>query len=518
MQTDLVEADTRIKIGDVLLQLEAVSKQFPGVLALNEVDFELRAGEVHVLFGENGAGKSTMASIIAGVYRPTAGQILFKGQKQVLHSVHDARLLGISAVFQEFSLVPQLTVSQNLSLGEEATRYGFLDKRTMRRQANEILQQLGFSLAVDRRIAHLSRAEQQMVEIAGAFRSDLSVLILDEPTASLTEKETASLFRLINQAKADGVGIIYITHRMAEIKQIADRVTVLRDGKYVATVNAGTVSEDELLQHMTGRVIDQVFPQISYTIGETMLQVENLVSKSGYLEELSFYVRSGEIVGFAGLVGCGKSRAARSCFGIEPISAGKITFNSEDTTGRVPRFMLDKGMFYIPPDRRTEGLVMMRSVRENISLPSLGLPKYSGPLFLKRSTEKRVTRGLAERLNLQPLALERAVNYFSGGNQQKVLLARTLTRDVKLFIFDEPTVGVDVGTRVAIYKFMADLCEAGAAILLVSSDLPEILHLTNRAYVFHRGKLRAELHNSQITEENVLSCFFDEQNIQGQQV
>ncbi len=388
--------------------------------------------------------------------------------------------LGISAVFQEFSLIPQLTVEENLSLGGEVSRGGLLDKRTMHHRAEQILKELDFPLRPNQLVSSLSRAKQQMVEIAKAFRSDLSVLILDEPTASLTERETARLFALIEQAKLAGIGIIYITHRMGEIRQIADRITVLRDGKYVATVKAKDASEEQLLQLMTGRVIDQVFPKVNYDPGETLLEAHNVTTTDNSVRGVSFSVRRGEIVGFAGLVGAGKGETGRACFGAEKIAEGTVRFKGKETTGKSPRHMLDLGMFYLPSDRRQEGLVMMRGVRENISLPSLYLRQFSNQLFLKRNEEKNLTGELAARLNLQPLAIERSVEFFSGGNQQKILLAKTLTREVDLFIFDEPTVGVDVGTRVAIYEFIAGLCEAGAGILLISSDLPEILHLCNR--------------------------------------
>jgi ribose transport system ATP-binding protein len=493
----------------VLLRLTGISKHFPGVVALDGVDFDLRPGEVHVLFGENGAGKSTLISLVAGVYRPTAGRIEFRGQAIDLASVHQARGLGISAVFQEFSLVPQLTVEENLFLGAELTENLFLNKRAMQTKAWEILDRLGFPLKPGMRVAYLSRAEQQMVEIAKAFRSDLSVLILDEPTASLTERETQRLFTLIEQAKRQGVGIIYITHRMNEIKRIGDRITVLRDGRYVATLAVAEASEARLVELMTGRVIAQIFPKVEHRSGETMLQVVGLTTASGSVSDVSIHVRRGEIVGLAGLVGSGKSEVARACFGLEAVAAGTVTFDGADVTGMTPRQMLDRGFFYLPPDRRAEGLVMVRGARENISLPSLGLPQFSAGPILNRAAEKARARELAVRLNLQPPNIERAVDHFSGGNQQKVLLAKALSREVKLFVFDEPTVGVDVGTRVAIYKFIAELCETGAAILLISSDLPEILHLTHRAYVMHRGILRAELAGSEITEDRVLGHFFE---------
>jgi ribose transport system ATP-binding protein len=493
----------------VLLRLDKVSKHFPGVVALDAVDFDLRPGEVHVLFGENGAGKSTLISLAAGAYRPTAGGIKFRGQTIDLPSVHRARQLGISAVFQEFSLVPQLTVEENLFLGAEMTENVFLNKRAMHVKAREILDRLGFPLKPDVRVAYLSRAEQQMVEIAKAFRSDLSVLILDEPTASLTERETLRLFTLIEQAKRQGVGIIYITHRMNEITRIGDRITVLRDGQHVATLDVSEASETRLVELMTGRVIAQIFPKVQYRPGAVILDVDGLRTAGGSVINVSLKVRSGEIVGLAGLVGSGKSEVARACFGLEPVVAGMVSFDGVDVTGMTPRQMLDRGLFYLPPDRRAEGLVMVRGARENISLPSLARPPFSTGPFLDRSAEREQTVALAKRLNLQPLNVERAVDHFSGGNQQKVLLAKALSRGVKLFVFDEPTVGVDVGTRVAIYKFIAELCEAGAAVLLISSDLPEILHLTSRAYVMYRGVLRAELTGSEITEDRVLGHFFE---------
>jgi len=493
----------------VLLRLAEISKHFPGALALDRVDFDLRAGEAHVLFGENGAGKSTLISLAAGVYRPTHGRIEFRGETIDLASVNQARQRGISAVFQEFSLVPQLTVEENLFLGAELTGGRLLKKRAMHAKAQEILDRLDFPLNPATRVAYLSRAEQQMVEIAKAFRSELSVLILDEPTASLTERETQRLFTLIEQVKREGVGVIYITHRMSEIKRIGDRITVLRDGRKVATLNVADASETRLVELMTGRVIAQIFPAIAHRAGPAVLEVKGLTTAAGAVANVSIRVRAGEIVGLAGLVGCGKSEVARACFGVEPIARGEVIFDGEDVTGKSPRQMLDRGFFYVPPDRREEGLVMVRGARENISLPSLDLPRFSSGMFLNRGAEKAHSLGLARRLSLHPPNIERPLDHFSGGNQQKVLLAKALSRDVKLFAFDEPTVGVDVGTRVAIYAFIAELCEAGAAILLISSDLPEILHLTNRVYVMHRGALRAELTGAEITEDRVLSCFFE---------
>ncbi len=490
-----------------LLELTGITREYPGIKALDNVDFAVHAGEVLVLFGENGAGKSTLISIIAGAVKPHGGQIRFKGSSIQLSSVHHARSLGISAVFQEFSLVPELSVEQNLFLGSEETSLGVLKTKQMHQRATEILERLGFPLRPEVRVAFLSRAEQQMVEIAKAFRDDLSVLILDEPTASLTERETEELFSLIQQVKAQGVGIIYITHRLNEIRRIGDRITILRDGVLVKTVDAKT-SEHELVRLMTGRIIDQIFPSIEFRPGTKILEVDHLSTADHSVNDVSIDVHSGEVVGLAGLVGSGKSEIARACFGLIPKTAGEVFLAGQSISQSSPGQILKQGFFYVPADRRDEGLMMMRSVRENIALPALNTQTYSKGPLLKRNFEKLQVRNLANRLNLQPQEIEWNAGQFSGGNQQKILLAKCLTRDIKLFVFDEPTVGVDVGTRVAIYEFIRDLCESGAAVLLVSSDLPEILHLTHRVYVMCKGVLTAELGASEISQEIVLKhCF-----------
>jgi ribose transport system ATP-binding protein len=495
--------------GMLLIETRGLSKHYPGVDALVDVDFELRSGEVHALFGENGAGKSTLISILSGANTPTRGTIQFRGQPLTLADVGAARARGISAVFQEFSLVPTLTIAENLFLGDEPVRGGFLDRRNELKRARELLERLGFPLRADRKVEELSRAEQQMVEIAKAFRGDLSVLILDEPTASLTERETESLFALIGQAKARGVGIIYITHRMAELRRIADRVTVLRDGRKVGLVDAHAADEATLIQMMSGRPISQVFPTVNYAPAKTLLSLDRITTADGTVRDVSLEVKAGEIVGIAGLVGCGKSEVARACYGLLPVAKGRVTFDGIDVTGWKTRRMLDAGFTYLPPDRHKEGLVLARNAVENASLPALHLPQFSGNVFLKRRNEKDAVTRLAQQLKLQPFDLQREMAAFSGGNQQKVLIAKMLTRDVKVFVFDEPTVGVDVSTRVAIYRLIADLCEAGAGVLLISSDLPEVLHLCNRAYVMFRGAIQVELQGSQITEDRVLSHFFE---------
>ncbi|MEZ9523733.1 sugar ABC transporter ATP-binding protein [Enterovibrio norvegicus] len=492
-----------------LLRLEHVSKQYPGVLALDDVSLTLEPGEVHVLFGENGAGKSTLISMVAGVMPPSNGQLIFNGEPVRFNSVYDARLNGISAVFQEFSLVESLTVGENLLLGDEPTNWRFIDQKTSQELVEKELEKFDFDLSPTQVVGQLSRAGQQMVEIAKALRSDVSVLILDEPTASLTEKETEQLFELVDELKAKGVGIFYITHRMAEIHRIADRISVLRDGKHIGTVNAEEVTDDELVEMMTGRVISQLYPDIPCNRRETVLQVSELQTSDGTVQSATFSVAEGEVVGFAGLVGCGKSEALRACFGIETVESGQVTFYGENVTGFSPREMLEMGMFYNSRDRKEEGLMMVRSGRENIGLASLDTPpfKASGSLVNRRH-EKDIAERLASRLRLYPMDTERDVSQFSGGNQQKVLLAKCLTRGVSLYIFDEPTVGVDVATRSEIYAFIGELCEQGAAVVIISSDLPEILNLTHRAYVMHEGEIKAHFTGDDITEQNILGHFF----------
>ena len=340
--------------------------------------------------------------------------------------MHHARTLGISAVFQEFSLVPTLTIEENLFLGAELTNHGFLDKSEQHRRAEDILKRLGFPLRPQQRVQDLSRAEQQMVEIAKAFRTDLSVLILDEPTASLTDREAQRLFAMIEQAKSRGVGIVYVTHRMSEIHQLGDRVTVLRDGKRVATLDVAAVDDERLLQLMTGRIITQVFPNIEYRPGRPLLEISRLTSADHAVRGLSLAVHSGEVVGLAGLVGSGKSLVGRACFGLERIASGRVMFDGQEVTGRSPREMLDLGAFYLPPDRREEGLVMMRSVRENVSLPWLAARPFTRFGFLDRGSERSKVHDLADRLNLQPRNIEHDLERLSGGNQQKVLLAKGL--------------------------------------------------------------------------------------------
>lgn len=491
-----------------LLHTEGLSRFYPGVRALDAVDFDLSAGEVHVLFGENGAGKSTLISLLAGANTPSAGHIHVRGVAKHFNNVHDARKEGISAVFQEFSLIPTLTVAQNLCLGEEPLHNGMVDKAALLQRAQDRLDELGFDVDASALVATLSRAQQQMTEIAKGLRGQVSVLILDEPTASLTERETASLFTLIGRLKEQGVGIVYISHRMQEIAQIADRVTVLRDGRKVCTVKAEETTHDQLITLMSGRSIENIYPHIASRPGEVILDIQNLSTRSG-VRHASMTVRRGEVVGLAGLVGCGKSELLRAAYGLEKLTHGTVRFKGQDHTNASPAQSLKSGYFYLPPDRKHEGLVLGFSSASNITLPALDGPLRGRGGWLRKKDERRMASKAGDQVELTARNLGKAVGLLSGGNQQKALFAKGLTRDMDLYVFDEPTVGVDVGTRSALYGVIKQLCEGGAAVVVISSDLPEILHLAHRAYGMCRGEVMGELTGSDITESGLLSLFFE---------
>lgn len=493
-----------------LLELTGISKRFPGVLALDNVDFDLRHGEVHVLFGENGAGKSTLINVIAGTFGPDSGRFLYQGREIRKLTPHQARVMGISPVFQEFSLVPEMTVDENLFLGRERSRFTFLNKRAMRAKAREVIAELGFNLDPTRKVGSLSRAHQQMVEIAKALLTDVRLLILDEPTASLTEAETIKLFALIDRLRAQGVGIIYVSHRMGEIKQIADRISVLRDGRKIATVRSDEISETELVELMAGRKIEVLFPHVDHRPAEDLLEVRNLTLASGSVKDVTFHARAGEITGIAGLVGCGKSELIRAVFGLDPVESGTVLLYGKETSSFKPTAMLRAGVCYFPSDRVAEGLALARPVRENVSMAALDLPEFAKGQVIRRKEEKKTIQDIVDRLKLRPPQIEPAVGRLSGGNRQKVVLGRGLAREIRVFLFDEPTVGIDVGAKLEVYELMKLLLEMGAAIVLVSSELPEVLHLSNRLYVMHHARMVAELTGQDINEQAVLACFFRE--------
>ena len=498
-----------MKSGSVpLVEMTQVSKEFPGVKALDCVDFKLERGEVHVLFGENGAGKSTLISILSGVYRPTSGTLRIDGVETEFRSVRQAAECGVGTVFQEFSLAPTLTVFENVYLGREPRKGLFVDRRAMVAGAQALFRELGFEIDVRRSVSGLSRAQQQMVEIAKALHAKARVLILDEPTASLTEKETRKLFAFIAKAAAEGVGIIYISHRMQEFREIADKISVLRDGRLIATVPARDATEESLVELMTGRAINQIYPAIvRKQDGHTLMTLRGIVSAG--VRGVDIDVRAGEVLGVAGLVGSGKSRVWRSVLGLQSIAAGTVTLKGRDVTHAATRTLLRGGVFYLPPDRKNEGLQLVATARENINLCLLDQPGIVGGFGLVSQNRSRALADrIGQRVDISAKNINRAVSKLSGGNQQKVLFGKGIGAERDIYIFDEPTVGVDMGTRAALYGLIKDIAESGKAVVVISSDLPEVMNLSHRLLVFSQGRISAELAGPDVTEENILKHFF----------
>lgn len=486
-----------------LLEARGLTKSYPGVLALNGVDFDLHAGEVHVLFGENGAGKSTLISLLAGANSPTAGEIRLRGEPLSMTSVADAQARGIYTVFQEFSLIPTMTVAENMYLGREPGRGAFVNRSAMRRQAGEMLARLGFAIDPGAVVARLSRAQQQMVEIAKAMLGDLSVLILDEPTASLTDREVDQLFDFVLRLKAQGVGIIYISHRIHEFARIAERVTVLRDGAKIGTEPMAGMSEARLVEMMAGREIRDIYPTIPRGDGDTILRVENLHASG--VTGASLSVRKGEVLGVAGLVGSGKSRLFRTVMGLQPSASGRVEFAGTDITGAATRRIVRQGAWYLSPDRKHEGLVLPEGPDGNLRMDLI----LDGGAFVRPARHHTRATRIFDHVELPGSYRGRAVAKLSGGNQQKVLFGKAFCHEAELYIFDEPTVGVDMGTRSALYRLIAELAQAGKAVVVISSDLPEVMNLSHRLIVMAGGRISAELEGDAIREDRILGHFFD---------
>ncbi len=492
-----------------LIETTDLSKQYPGVLALNAVDFDLQPGEVHVLFGENGAGKSTLISMLAGANSPTSGKIRLEGQEVRFESVADAQRKGIYTVFQEFSLIPTLTVAQNIFLGWEPTIGPFLDQRTMRKRSVEMLGELGFDIDPNAIVAQLSRAQQQMVEITKAFHGDLKVLILDEPTASLTDREVDHLFEFVAQLKARNVGVIYISHRIQEFARIANRVTVLRDGAKIGTVAMTETDNDALVEMMTGRAITEIYPIIERRSGDVVLKAECL--RTPGIQEASFKVRTGEVLGVAGLVGSGKSRLFRTVMGLTSRTGGTVTLKGQDISDAATRDIIRAGVYYLSPDRKAEGLDLAKAANDNLAVNLVMGDKVGGTSpFVNWPAIRSKTTTISDYVELHPAYRAKPVSQLSGGNQQKVLFGKCFGQNAEIYIFDEPTVGVDMGTRAALYLLIKELAEGGKAVVLISSDLPEVMNLAHRMLVLAHGRISAELEGDDMTEDQVLKFFFDE--------
>jgi ribose transport system ATP-binding protein len=489
-----------------LLKLEHITKSFGGVTVLDDVDFEVRPAEVHALVGENGAGKSTLMKIVTGVHPSDAGQLQWNGREIRVRNPRAAQELGINIVHQELMLVPQLSVSENIFLGRHPARSAFfrwVRWGEIRERAEVLLEELGHPIDPGRPVAELSVAEQQLVEIARALAFSAKLIILDEPTAPLSEREVRRLFEVIAQLRQRGVGVVYISHRLKEIYDIADRVTVLRDGRHVATLPVGETTPDTLVRHMVGREVSEYFPEKKAEAAkEEILRVEGLSAQKRF-QDISFSLHRGEIVGVAGLVGAGRTELVESLFGYGERETGTIYLNGKPVEIRTPVDAVRLRLALVTDDRKAKGLVLTGSVQFNIALAAQRRHARFGWL-LDPARERKMAEGLADQLRIKAATLEQPVMYLSGGNQQKVVLAKWLLADAQVFLLDEPTRGIDVGSKAEIYDLIRRLAERGAAILLISSELEEILHLADRVLVMHRGSIAGELRREEATEESIM--------------
>jgi rhamnose transport system ATP-binding protein len=492
-----------------ILELDGISKRFPGVQALTDAHFDVRAGEVHALLGENGAGKSTLIKIISGVHKPDTGEMRINGQRVSFNTPREAQAMGIATIYQELSLYPELSVAENIFMGHAPRGFlGAVDWRTMRRKAQEILDSLEiYDLDVDSKVGSLTVGKRQRVEIAKALSLNARILIMDEPTAALTEADVQRLFGIVRLLRERGVGIIYISHRMEEVFTLTDRVTVLRDGHYVGTKPVQDVSSDELIEMMVGRTIENLFPKLDTKIGQPVLEVRNLWNKP-LCRDVSFTVRAGEIVGLAGLVGSGRSELAQTIFGFTPAQSGEILLNGDPIRVRTPADAMKHGIAYVPEDRGTQGLIREMRIRENVSLAVLKTLTQSG--FIDNRQERDLANKAIQQLSIRAYSAEQAVNKLSGGNQQKVVVSKWLASNPKLLIMDEPTRGVDVGAKSEIHRLISELAAQGLAILMISSELPEVLGMSDRVLVMREGRIVAEFDRKDATQQNVVSAMMRE--------
>ncbi|WP_314591894.1 sugar ABC transporter ATP-binding protein [Paenibacillus terrigena] len=490
-------------MSEVLLRMEGIDKHFPGVHALDQCQFELLAGEVHALVGENGAGKSTMMKIATGVYKKDAGRILFKGQEVDIPDTRTAQQLGISIIHQELNLMPHLTVAQNMYIGREPRYLGlFVDDQELNRRVQVLLDQMNVKIDPRTKVSELSVAKQQMVEIAKALSFQAEVLIMDEPTAALTDSEIQELFRMIEQLRQKGVGIVYISHRMEELKQITDRITVMRDGCYVDTVLTESVTIDQIISMMVGReLFNKAQIEVTSSDAEMVLEVEG-ISRGKELKDIHFHVRKGEIVGFAGLMGAGRTEVARAIFGADPVDEGKIRMQGQQVRIRNPHDAVRHGIGYLSEDRKRYGLLVDMDVRENIAISNYARFRRFG--WMRTKEMHRNAEYYTEALSIKTPGVHQTVKFLSGGNQQKVVIGKWLTRDCQVLIFDEPTRGIDVGAKAEIYKLLEQLASEGKSIIMISSELPEILRMSHRVIVMCEGRITGELSREEATQEEIM--------------
>jgi rhamnose transport system ATP-binding protein len=485
-----------------LLSLRGAVKTFGPVVALAEGTVELRSGEIHALVGENGAGKSTLVKILAGLYHPDAGEFTIDGRPVAFRSVADSKAAGVSVIYQEPTLFPDLTVAENIFIGRQPRgRSGLISRGAMRRQASELFARLGVLIDPDRVAEGLSIADQQIIEIAKAISLDARVLVMDEPTAALSGVEVDRLFAVARSLRDRGAGILFISHRFDEVFALTDRITVMRDGRYIATHDTADATVEGIVRQMVGRDIAQLFPKAEAEIGDVVLSVRDL-TRAGVFSHIGFEVRAGEIVGLAGLVGAGRTEVARAVFGIDAYDSGTVTLGGTPLPAGDPQKAIDAGIGFVPEDRRKQGLVMDLSVARNATL---ALRKKLARFGLINSgIERRTAAEWSQRLQVKTGSMEYAVSTLSGGNQQKVVLAKWLAMDPRLLIVDEPTRGIDVGTKSEVHRLLSDLAGRGIAILMISSELPEVLGMADRVVVMSEGRVTATIDRADATPENVM--------------
>ena len=487
----------------MLLQMSKIGKRFPGVIALDAVDFEIDAGEIVALAGENGAGKSTLMKILGGVYQPDEGQIFVDGKEIKIRGVADATANGIGFVHQELNVLDNLTVAENVFLGREPRTFGFLiDREKLNGDTEIYLKRLGLKFSSKTPLASLSIAEQQMVEIAKALSMNARIVIMDEPTSSLTLSETETLLSVIKDLSKQGVSVIYISHRLGEIKEIADRVVVLRDGKNAGSLERDEINHEKIVKLMVGRdIIRKERPPVD-SLETSLIEVRNLKTRRFPNREISFDVRKGEILGFAGLVGAGRSEAAQAIFGVDASVGGTVKIDGKQIKISCAQDAIKNGIYLIPEDRRNCGLILDFSLCENITLPALS--RYATVGLVNKSSESKTAQEFCTKLNVKTPSIEANARNLSGGNQQKVVLAKWLSLAPKLLIFDEPTRGIDVGAKAEIYGLMRELAKSGVAIVMISSDMEEVLGESDRIAVMHEGSITGFLDRAEASEESVM--------------
>ena len=486
----------------MFIEFDNITKKFAGVTALDSASLSIRRGECHALMGENGAGKSTLGKVLAGIHRPDGGTVRIDGVPVQFRSPRDAARFGVGMVHQELAFCPELSVAENLCMGQYPRRFGIVSRRAMRKRAAELLEQIGVRLDVRQPMRALSTAQEQLVQIASAVGTGARILIFDEPTSSLSEPEAQRLFELIDDLKRRGVTLVYVSHRMPEIFRLCDRLSVLRDGKYVGTIERETATQDDIVRMMIGRTLEQYFPQhLEAAPGETVLSVQDL-SSPGLFSNVSFDLRAGEILGFAGLVGSGRSEVAKAIFGLDRRATGRVSVHGRPMRLGSIRQAMRRGLGLVPEDRKRQGLVLMMSGRQNTSMAMLDRLRKLLTLDFRR--EREVAERYFDQLRVKSPSLRTPVAALSGGNQQKIALAKWLARECSILIVDEPTRGVDVGAKAAIHGIIDDLARKGIAVLLISSELPELINLATRVLVMRNGRLVAEVPREQATQEHLL--------------